>query len=213
MLLQYGANPNVASYANQLPIHRAAYQGHIEWADLHAPNNSDGVDMAKISCQKLENIWKRESSSRQKEITRVKLTFFSSYYATKLINCNMSLSAPHSSSLWSFQQRAFCLSLFCSSVTEQHCSSNRNLMNIFLDVLFSSFCICFSLFLSLTLFLFVPSKPCLSVSVESWTLSSQSQQNQLSVSQARIPSTQRLTGDRSSVWSCLLSEDMMSTPC
>lgn len=29
LLLQHGANPNVASYACQLPIHRAAYEGHI----------------------------------------------------------------------------------------------------------------------------------------------------------------------------------------
>lgn len=29
LLLQHGANPNVASYAYQLPIHRAAYEGHI----------------------------------------------------------------------------------------------------------------------------------------------------------------------------------------
>uniref|UniRef100_A0A3Q3JT48 Uncharacterized protein n=1 Tax=Monopterus albus TaxID=43700 RepID=A0A3Q3JT48_MONAL len=29
LLLKYGANPNVASYACQLPIHRAAYEGHI----------------------------------------------------------------------------------------------------------------------------------------------------------------------------------------
>ncbi|XP_062238260.1 ankyrin repeat and SOCS box protein 15b isoform X1 [Platichthys flesus] len=28
LLLQHGANPNVASYACQLPIHRAAYEGH-----------------------------------------------------------------------------------------------------------------------------------------------------------------------------------------
>lgn len=29
LLLRHGANPNVASYAHQLPIHRAAYEGHI----------------------------------------------------------------------------------------------------------------------------------------------------------------------------------------
>ncbi|KAM3836202.1 ankyrin repeat and SOCS box protein 15-like [Diretmus argenteus] len=29
LLLQHGANPNVASYACQLPIHRAAYEGHF----------------------------------------------------------------------------------------------------------------------------------------------------------------------------------------
>lgn len=29
LLLLHGANPNVASYACQLPIHRAAYEGHI----------------------------------------------------------------------------------------------------------------------------------------------------------------------------------------
>lgn len=29
LLLRHGANPNVASYACQLPIHRAAYEGHI----------------------------------------------------------------------------------------------------------------------------------------------------------------------------------------
>ncbi|MEQ2174683.1 hypothetical protein GOODEAATRI_010264, partial [Goodea atripinnis] len=29
LLLQHGANPNVANYACQLPIHRAAYEGHI----------------------------------------------------------------------------------------------------------------------------------------------------------------------------------------
>lgn len=29
LLLQHGANPNVASYASELPIHRAAYEGHI----------------------------------------------------------------------------------------------------------------------------------------------------------------------------------------
>ncbi|CAG5927609.1 unnamed protein product [Menidia menidia] len=29
LLLQHGASPNVASYAFQLPIHRAAYEGHI----------------------------------------------------------------------------------------------------------------------------------------------------------------------------------------
>lgn len=29
LLLQHGANPNVASYAYQLPIHRVAYEGHI----------------------------------------------------------------------------------------------------------------------------------------------------------------------------------------
>lgn len=29
LLLQHGANPNVASNAYQLPIHRAAYEGHI----------------------------------------------------------------------------------------------------------------------------------------------------------------------------------------
>lgn len=28
LLLQHGANPNVASLAYQLPIHRAAYEGH-----------------------------------------------------------------------------------------------------------------------------------------------------------------------------------------
>lgn len=65
------------------------------------------------------------------------------------LDCDTSLSAPHSSavlSLWPFPQRALCLSLFCSSVTGQHCVSNRNLMNIFLDAVFSSFSICFSLF-------------------------------------------------------------------
>ena len=29
LLLQNGANPNIASYACQLPIHRAAYEGHF----------------------------------------------------------------------------------------------------------------------------------------------------------------------------------------
>ena len=29
LLLQAGANPNIASLACQLPIHRAAYEGHI----------------------------------------------------------------------------------------------------------------------------------------------------------------------------------------
>ncbi|TMS02753.1 Ankyrin repeat and SOCS box protein 15 [Larimichthys crocea] len=29
LLLQHGANPSVASYAFQLPIHRAAYEGHV----------------------------------------------------------------------------------------------------------------------------------------------------------------------------------------
>lgn len=29
LLLQHGASPNVASNAYQLPIHRAAYEGHI----------------------------------------------------------------------------------------------------------------------------------------------------------------------------------------
>lgn len=28
LLLRHGANPNVASFAFQLPIHRAAYEGH-----------------------------------------------------------------------------------------------------------------------------------------------------------------------------------------
>ena len=28
LLLQHGANPNIASLACQLPIHRAAYEGH-----------------------------------------------------------------------------------------------------------------------------------------------------------------------------------------
>lgn len=28
LLLHHGANPNVASFAFQLPIHRAAYEGH-----------------------------------------------------------------------------------------------------------------------------------------------------------------------------------------
>lgn len=35
LLLQHGANPNVASNAYQLPIHRAAYEGHILWAHQH----------------------------------------------------------------------------------------------------------------------------------------------------------------------------------
>lgn len=29
LLLRHGADPNVASYAFQLPIHRAAYEGHV----------------------------------------------------------------------------------------------------------------------------------------------------------------------------------------
>lgn len=29
LLLQHGADPNVASLAFQLPIHRASYEGHI----------------------------------------------------------------------------------------------------------------------------------------------------------------------------------------
>lgn len=28
LLLQHGASPNVASFCSQLPIHRAAYEGH-----------------------------------------------------------------------------------------------------------------------------------------------------------------------------------------
>lgn len=35
LLLEHGANSNVASYACQLPIHRAAYEGHILQVNLY----------------------------------------------------------------------------------------------------------------------------------------------------------------------------------
>ena len=82
-------------------------------------------------------------------------------------------------------------------------------MNIFLCALFSSFSICFSLVLPPTLFLFASP----SLSPEPWGLSSPSPQRRLSGSQARTPSTQQQTGDRSSVSGCSSREDLMSMSC
>lgn len=61
LLLQHGANPNLASHGFQLPIHRAAYEGHILWADLRAPKlcgdaKEHQVIFTLCIWQKLENI-------------------------------------------------------------------------------------------------------------------------------------------------------------
>lgn len=156
-------------------------------------------------------IFNGSHSSRSAEMTGDKLTFLSSNFAAKL----MELQTETCLSLHLTALQCFHCGHFHKDPSVYHCFSvpppnntaaqNHNLMNNFLLLAFVFHCFCPSLSSCLP--------PALSYSVESWGLSSPSPQREPSVSQARTPSTQQLTGGRLSVCGCLSRKNAMSMPC